>query len=144
MKIPFREFLWKKKRQLSNPHSNSLVGKNLHLWFFLWAMAATPPFGSSLDCGACAASPGRHNARMLAKLANLTEVRKELRDNFDFKIPDDTIFIGAEHNTTTDEITVFDSGIPDLHREQLKNLKKPNRENYIMTYAVIIKKIKLD
>ena len=60
---------------------------------------------------------------MLAKLANLTEVRKELRDNFDFKIPDDTIFIGAEHNTTTDEITVFDSGIPDVHREQLKNLK---------------------
>jgi uncharacterized protein YbcC (UPF0753/DUF2309 family) len=29
--------------------------------------SANNPFGSSLDCGACAASPGRHNARMLAK-----------------------------------------------------------------------------
>jgi len=85
--------------------------------------SANNPFGSSLDCGACAASPGRHNARMLAKLANLTEVRKELRDNFDLNIPEDTIFIGAEHNTTTDEITIFDSGIPDSHREQLHKLK---------------------
>ena len=85
--------------------------------------SANNPFGSSLDCGACAASPGRHNARMLAKLANLNEVRKELRDNFDLKIPEDTIFIGAEHNTTTDEIAIFDSWIPDLHREQLHKLK---------------------
>lgn len=85
--------------------------------------SANNPFGSSLDCGACAASPGRHNARMLAKLANLPEVRKELKDNFDLRIPEDTLFIGAEHNTTTDQITVFDSGIPDSHREQLQKLK---------------------
>jgi uncharacterized protein YbcC (UPF0753/DUF2309 family) len=70
--------------------------------------SANNPFGSSLDCGACAASPGRHNARMLAKLAN---------------IPTDTHFIGAEHNTTTDEIVIFDSEVPDSHKEQLLNLK---------------------
>jgi len=85
--------------------------------------SANNPFGSSLDCGACAASPGRHNARMLAKLANLTEVRKELKVKFDLRIPEDTIFIGAEHNTTTDEITIFDSEIPQSHHQRLQNLK---------------------
>lgn len=81
------------------------------------------PFGSSLDCGACAASPGRHNARMLAKLANLSEVRKALRENFNISIPDDTFFIGAEHNTTTDEIVVFDVETPNSHQDRLAKVK---------------------
>jgi uncharacterized protein YbcC (UPF0753/DUF2309 family) len=81
------------------------------------------PFGSSLDCGACAASPGRHNARMLAKLANLPEVRRALKENFELTIPTDTFFIGAEHNTTTDEIVFFDSEVPDSHHERLQKVK---------------------
>ncbi|MFY9243677.1 MAG: DUF2309 domain-containing protein [Polaribacter sp.] len=85
--------------------------------------SANNPFGSSLDCGACAASPGRHNARMLAKLANLPEVRKVLAENHNIIIPKNTIFIGAEHNTTTDDIVLFDSEIPDFHKELVKNLK---------------------
>ena len=84
---------------------------------------ANNPFGSSLDCGACAASPGRNNARMLAKLANLKEVRESLLKNHEIKIPVDTIFIGAEHNTTTDEIVIFDAAIPDSHQVKIKNLK---------------------
>ncbi|WP_194851006.1 DUF2309 domain-containing protein [Nonlabens antarcticus] len=90
--------------------------------------SANNPFGSSLDCGACAASPGRHNARMLAKLANLPEVRNALRNRYQLDIPADTIFIGAEHNTTTDEIVIFDSEVPDSHATKLdaliQNLKK--------------------
>ena len=82
------------------------------------------PFGSSLDCGACAASPGRHNARMLAILANLKEVRNALKYNYDLNIPESTVFLEAEHNTTTDEIVVFDSQIPDSHKDQLLKLKK--------------------
>ena len=82
------------------------------------------PFGSSLDCGACAASPGRHNARMLAKLANLREVRMALANEFNILIPENTIFIGGEHNTTTDEIILFDSNAPNSHHQLLKNLKK--------------------
>ena len=85
--------------------------------------SANNPFGSSLDCGACAASPGRHNARMLAKLANLKEVRKALKDHHHFNIPDNTIFIGSEHNTTTDEIVLFDSEVPASHKNELQNLK---------------------
>jgi uncharacterized protein YbcC (UPF0753/DUF2309 family) len=85
---------------------------------------ANNPFASSLDCGACAASPGRHNARMLAKLANLKEVREELSSKHNFKIPEDTIFIGAEHNTTTDAIEVFDATVPVSHQEKLQKLKE--------------------
>lgn len=80
------------------------------------------PFASSLDCGACAASPGRHNARMLARLANETDVRKQLKlDGFD--IPNQTLFIGAEHNTTTDEIMLFDADVPESHIKKVNKLK---------------------
>ncbi len=86
--------------------------------------SANNPFASSLDCGACAASPGRHNARMLAKLANLPEVRNALKENHNIHIPETTVFLGAEHNTTTDEIVLFDSDLPGSHREKLSRLKK--------------------
>lgn len=85
---------------------------------------ANNPFGSSLDCGACAASPGRHNARMLAKLANDREVRKILLNEHHIIIPEATWFIGAEHNTTTDRIELFDADAPETHRELLKKLHR--------------------
>jgi uncharacterized protein YbcC (UPF0753/DUF2309 family) len=81
------------------------------------------PFSSSLDCGACAASPGRHNARMLASLANLPEVKKSLQLDYGILIPDSTIFIGGEHNTTTDKIILFDSEVPETHQLQVTKLK---------------------
>ena len=80
------------------------------------------PFASSLDCGACAASPGRHNARMLAKLANEDAVRQYLKED-GIDIPNQTIFIGAEHNTTTDEIVLFDAHVPESHLEKLNKIK---------------------
>lgn len=86
--------------------------------------SANNPFASSLDCGACAASPGRHNARMLAKLANEPVVRNALKENHNINIPATTVFIGAEHNTTTDEIVLFDSELPESHRDKISSLKK--------------------
>lgn len=80
-------------------------------------------FGSSLDCGACAASPGRHNARMLAKLANDKEVREVLKSFHQINITERTIFLGAEHNTTTDKIVLFDSEVPSSHLNLIVNLK---------------------
>lgn len=85
---------------------------------------ANNPFGSSLDCGACAASPGRHNARMLAQLANLKEVRDILAKEHNLSIPQETVFIGAEHNTTTDEIVLFDAAVPESYNDQLEKLKQ--------------------
>lgn len=81
------------------------------------------PFASSLDCGACAASPGRHNARVLAMICNDAEVRKALKDVHGIVIPSDTIFLAGEHNTTTDEIILFEDYVPHSHREVVKCLK---------------------
>lgn len=85
--------------------------------------SANNAFASSLDCGACAASPGRHNARMLATLANEKEVRNVLVEKHNLRLSDTTVFIGAEHNTTTDEIVIFDAEVPASHKEKLDMLK---------------------
>lgn len=82
------------------------------------------PFGSSLDCGACAASPGRHNARVLAMFCNLPEVRAALKTDHGIRIPSGTHFLGGEHNTTTDEILLFEDGVPETHQKQLQKLKE--------------------
>ena len=81
------------------------------------------PYQSSLDCGACAASPGRHNARMLAKLANNNTVRDILATDHEIKIPEQTLFLGAEHNTTTDKIVLFDSEVTSAHSHLVEKLK---------------------
>ncbi|EMA31717.1 hypothetical protein C446_15278 [Halobiforma nitratireducens JCM 10879] len=81
------------------------------------------PFDSSLDCGACAGNPGGPNARVLATICNDESVTAELRQR-GFSIPEDTVFVGAEHNTTTDEITLFDGDVPESHREDLEELRE--------------------
>ena len=67
---------------------------------------ANNPYRSSLDCGACAGHPGGPNARALAAICNESEVRTALRER-GIDIPDDTVFLAAEHNTTTDAVTLF-------------------------------------
>lgn len=62
---------------------------------------------STLDCGACYGRPGEANARALAALLNDVEVRAALRQH-GLNIPPEAIFVGALHNTTTDEVTGFD------------------------------------
>ncbi|WP_058991914.1 DUF2309 domain-containing protein [Haloarcula sp. CBA1127] len=80
------------------------------------------PYDSSLDCGACAGNPGGPNARVLAAICNDTEVRSTLRDR-GFEIPDDTVFIAGEHNTTTDEVELYDSAVPESHAADLDQLR---------------------
>ncbi|MFT4884130.1 MAG: hypothetical protein ACI8U4_001643 [Natronomonas sp.] len=81
------------------------------------------PFDSSLDCGACAGNPGGPSARVLAEICNDEAVRAELRDR-DIDIPEDTVFLAAEHNTTTDEITIFDGEVPQSHQEDFDSLRE--------------------
>ncbi|MBN9351019.1 MAG: DUF2309 domain-containing protein [Chitinophagaceae bacterium] len=86
--------------------------------------SANNPYASSLDCGACAGNPGKRNARTLARLANSKEVQKILLEKHNIEIPEDTIFIAAEHITSTDEVELFDIRTPESHRKILQQLKK--------------------
>jgi uncharacterized protein len=80
------------------------------------------PFEAALDCGACGGNPGKPNARALAIMANKPLVREQLAKN-DIVIPQDTYFIAGQHNTTTDDIDVFDlEDLPPTHRKDLLQL----------------------
>jgi len=69
--------------------------------------SANNAHASTLDCGACHGRPGDANARALAHLLNDPQVRAGLRAR-GLDIPSGTVFMGALHNTTTDEVTGFD------------------------------------
>ncbi len=65
------------------------------------------PHAAGLDCGACCGQSGELNVRILCDLLNDPEVRQGLAGK-GFNIPDDTRFVAALHNTTTDEIQCFE------------------------------------
>jgi len=68
----------------------------------------------------------------LANICNESEVRRLLAEDHDITIPDDTWFLAAEHNTTTNHIHLFDEKVPDEFRQQLEQLKSDLRtaQNY--------------
>jgi hypothetical protein len=67
------------------------------------------PHESALQCGACGGYSGEANARLLAQLLNIKDVRTALVDR-GITIPEDTLFLGALHNTTTDSVQIFTDG----------------------------------
>ena len=83
---------------------------------------ANNPFDSSLDCGACAGNPGGPSARVLATICNDEAVREQLADR-GIEIPEDTVFLAGQHNTTTDEIDLYDGDVPASHAEDLAQLR---------------------
>ena len=65
------------------------------------------PHASALHCGACGGYSGEVNARLLAGLLNDKDVRAGLAEN-GIAIPADTLFVGGLHDTTTDDVTIYD------------------------------------
>lgn len=81
------------------------------------------PHASGYDCGACGGNPGGANARVAAAILNDPQVRAGLADR-GIVVPSDTWFLGCLHDTTTDEVTIFDRhGIPSSHAQDLQRLE---------------------
>ena len=80
------------------------------------------PHASGLDCGACGGHSGEANARVAAAILNEPRVRRGLAIQ-GIAIPQDTHFLGALHDTTTDAVKIFDADrAPESHREEIAEL----------------------
>lgn len=85
------------------------------------------PHASGLDCGACGGHSGEINAMTAEKILNDTQVRRGLLQK-GIRIPEDTHFIAAKHDTTTDVIHVVgETNIPDIHATAFNHLKNALR-----------------
>lgn len=81
------------------------------------------PHAAGLDCGACGGQSGEVNARAAAALLNDADVRAGLATR-GIAIPTTTRFIAGLHNTTTDDVTLFDDdAVPEMHRRELTDLR---------------------
>lgn len=76
------------------------------------ASTTNNPHYAAYDCGACSGRAGSVNARVLSTMANYPEVRLILQSKGIF-IPDETVFVGALHDTTRDEIDFYLKGTPE-------------------------------
>lgn len=82
------------------------------------------PHATGLDCGACAGQTGEASARVVATLLNQPLVRDGLRQR-GILIPEDSWFLAALHDTTTDEVQLFDTdAIPTALATDLEQLRQ--------------------
>ncbi len=88
------------------------------------ASTVNNPHATGLDCGACGGHSGEANAKVATTVFNNPAVRKGLLER-GIEIPKSTLFIAALHDTTTDEVTIFNKYlIPDSYKSDLKSLER--------------------
>jgi len=81
------------------------------------------PHGAAYNCGACAGGKGAPNARLMAQVLNDSQIRMRLRQ-MNIVIPDDTLFVGGYHCTSTDKILVLSE--EGIEGQQLLRLNEVN------------------
>lgn len=86
--------------------------------------SANNPYASGLDCGACGGHAGDVNARLAAATLNDPAVRARLAQQ-GLVLPADTVFLAGLHNTTTDDVVLFDlEKVPASHRGDVAGLRE--------------------
>ncbi|MFT6830917.1 MAG: hypothetical protein ACJAZN_001074 [Planctomycetota bacterium] len=86
------------------------------------SLSKNNPHAGGLDCGACCGQTGEVNARATAALLNERDVRMGLAQQ-GLPIPASTHFLAGLHNTTTDELDLFDlDEVPSSHADDLRQL----------------------
>jgi len=81
------------------------------------------PYASALECGACGGHAGDVNARLAAATLNDDAVRARLAAR-GVVIPADTVFVAGLHQTTTDDVVLFDlDRVPASHALELATLR---------------------
>lgn len=80
------------------------------------------PYAAGLDCGACGGQTGEVNVRILANLLNTPEVRAGLVQG-GITIPATTIFLAGLHNTTSDNIALYDLEKLSIDSDQMRQIE---------------------
>ncbi len=87
------------------------------------SQSANNAHAAGLDCGACGGQTGEVNARVLAQLLNDPAVRQGLLERGS-AVPDETVFVAGLHNTTTDDLALYDTDLlPASHAPDLAALR---------------------
>ncbi len=93
------------------------------------------PHASSLDCGACGGHSGEANARVATGILNDKDVRRGLAKR-GISIPADTWFVGALHDTTTDEVRLFGlDQVPPSHVSDLAIIEEALKKTSALARA---------
>src|SRR5690606_34863801 len=82
------------------------------------------PHESAYNCGACSGGRGGPNARAFAQMANDPRVRQRLK-TIGLEIPDNTVFVGAYHNTCDDSVIWYDlNSLPATHHSDFEQAQQ--------------------
>ena len=102
------------------------------------------PHAAGLDCGACCGQTGEVNARVAAALLDDPEVRAGLARR-GIHVPESTWFVAALHNTTTDDVVLYDlAELPASHRDDLDKLRASLADAGACTRAERAQRLGLD